>query len=179
MKARVTALLCFALCLSGVAAAQQPAVAAQQPAAPARPCAARSEARQFDFWVGEWDVEVGGKRAGTNAVQLILGDCVLMENWTGAGGMSGKSFNFYDAPKSKWRQVWVDDRGGVLDFEGEFREGAMRFQGETRRADQTTMLHRLTFTRQSADRVRQLWEQSSDGGKTWNVAFDGIYLRKK
>jgi hypothetical protein len=23
--------------------------------------------------------------------------------------------------------------------------------------------------------VRQLWESSSDGGRTWTVAFDGIY----
>ena len=26
--------------------------------------------------------------------------------------------------------------------------------------------------------VRQLWESSEDGGKTWTVAFDGNYVRK-
>jgi hypothetical protein len=29
------------------------------------------------------------------------------------------------------------------------------------------------------DRVRQLWESSDDGGKSWTVAFDGLYVRKK
>jgi hypothetical protein len=26
--------------------------------------------------------------------------------------------------------------------------------------------------------VRQLWEQSSDGGATWTVAFDGTYTKR-
>jgi hypothetical protein len=25
--------------------------------------------------------------------------------------------------------------------------------------------------------VRQLWESSTDGGRTWNVVFDGWYSR--
>jgi len=145
----------------------------------ARPCAERPEARQFDFWVGEWDEEVGNKKAGTNSVQLILGDCVVLENWAGAGGMNGKSFNFYNAAARKWQQTWVDDRGGVLEFAGEFKDGAMRFAGEASRSDGTKMTQRLTFFPLEKDRVRQLWEQSNDGGKTWAVVFDGVYLRKK
>ena len=27
--------------------------------------------------------------------------------------------------------------------------------------------------------VRQLWEQSTDEGKTWTVAFDGLYVRER
>jgi len=38
-------------------------------------------------------------------------------------------------------------------------------------------LGRMTFFPQDGT-VRQLWEQSVDGGKTWSVAFDGLYTRK-
>jgi hypothetical protein len=36
---------------------------------------------------------------------------------------------------------------------------------------------RMTFFRVSADSVRQLWESSTDEGKTWTTAFDGMYVR--
>lgn len=162
--------------LRGEARFQELLIQAQ---ANARPCTRSPQARQFDFWIGEWDVQAGGQAAGTNSVQLILGDCVVFENWSGAGGGSGKSFNFYNATLGKWQQTWVDDRGGVLQFIGEFKDGAMRFQGETLAPKGNKVMHRLTFFPLAADRVRQLWEQSSDGGKTWNVAFDGTYTRKK
>jgi len=49
----------------------------------ARPCAYAKENRQFDFWVGEWDVSTtqGSVPAGTSRIELILGDCVVLENW--------------------------------------------------------------------------------------------------
>ncbi|MCI0488124.1 MAG: tetratricopeptide repeat protein [Blastocatellia bacterium] len=144
-----------------------------------RPCAFSPQSRQFDFWVGEWNVEnPQGQRVGTNSVQLILGDCVVFENWTGGSGGSGKSFNFYNAATGKWQQTWVDDVGSVLEFTGEFKDGAIRYTAETPLQGGGKTLHRLTFFPISKDHVRQLWEQSTDGGKTWAVAFDGQYKRK-
>jgi len=105
---------------------------AQGPAAaPAQPCR-DSAYRQLDFWVGEWEV-LGpkGKTAGVSSVQLILNDCVVFENWTGASGYTGKSFNLYDSRARKWKQFWVDGQGGVLEFTGEFRDGAMRYEGRS------------------------------------------------
>ena len=152
---------------------------AQQPP-PQAPCKSRPEYRQFDFWVGEWDVRnPQGQQAGTNSVQLILGDCVVFENWTGARGGHGKSFNVYNAAKGKWQQTWVDNSGGVLELFGEYKDGAMRLAGETKRPDGKVTTERLTFTKLDDGGVRQLWEQSTDGGKTWTIAFDGTYVRKK
>lgn len=145
----------------------------------ARPCAFQPEYRQFDFWVGEWDVTALGQVAGTSSIQSIVDGCVILENWTGAGGITGKSFNFYDSSLGKWRQVWVGSGGGVLDFFGEYRDGQMRYTGETAGPNGTKILQRLTFFNLSPERVRQLWEQSSDGGKTWTVTFDGAYARRK
>lgn len=165
-----------ALLLTAAAALATTAARAQT----AAPCKSRPEHRQFDFWVGEWDVlNTQGRLAGTNSVQLILGDCVLLENWKGARGVEGKSFNVYNAAIGKWQQTWVDSAGNVLELAGEYGDGRMRFAGETPARGGGKTLHRLTFTRVSADRVRQLWEQSADGGKTWAVAFDGAYVRRK
>ncbi len=146
----------------------------------ARPCAYKPESRQFDFWKGEWDVKnPQGALVGTSSVQLILGDCVIFENWTGRGGAIGKSFNIYNTAKGKWQQTWVDNSGSVLELFGDFKDNQMRLQGESLAPDGNKLSNRLTFFNQGPDQVRQLWEQSSDGGKTWTVAFDGTYTRRK
>ena len=144
-----------------------------------KPCLYTPEHRQFDFWIGEWDVQANGQQAGTNSVQRILDGCVLFENWTSARGGTGKSFNFYNAATHKWQQTWVDSTGSVLELVGEYKEGTLRFSGETLQTDGSKLLHRLTFFNLSPERVRQFWEQSTDNGKTWTVAFDGMYMRKK
>ncbi len=144
-----------------------------------KPCEAKPEYRQFDFWVGEWEVTVQGQPAGTNRVELILDKCVLLENWTGSKGGVGKSFNIYNAAADRWQQTWVDNGGNVLEFTGAFRDGAMRLQAETPGRNGGKTLMRMTFFPLSEDRIRQLWESSTDGGKTWRATFDGLYSRKK
>jgi hypothetical protein len=69
----------------------------QTPPVAAKSCQA-VEHRQFDFWVGRWDVFVpSGKKAGENRIELIADGCALLEQWTGTGGVTGKSLNIYDA----------------------------------------------------------------------------------
>ena len=157
----------------------QPSTPQSNTQPPVKPCGAQPEYRQFDFWVGEWDVQAGGKQAGTNSVQLILGDCVIFENWTGARGMTGKSFNIYNSAKGKWQQTWVDSSGNVLELYGEFKDGAMRLAGEKPGPNGGRIINKLTFTPLEGGRVRQLWESSQDDGKTWNTVFDGLYIKKK
>jgi hypothetical protein len=153
---------------------------AQTNAPPPSPCKSKPEYRQFDFWIGEWDVlNPQGQPAGTNSVQLILNDCVIFENWTGRGGGQGKSVNVYNSVKGKWQQTWVDGFGSVLELYGELVDGEMRFTGESLRRDGKKLLNRLTFSKLSPDKVRQFWQQSDDDGKTWTVAFDGTYVRRK
>jgi hypothetical protein len=144
----------------------------------ATPCMVTPENHQFDFWIGEWDVmNPQGQQAGTNSIQQIVDGCVIFENWTGTGGFSGKSFNFYDAGKKKWRQLWIGNNGVPIDFEGEYKDGAMRYTSVSVNANGQKTLGRMTFFN-LGDKVRQLWETSTDDGKTWTVAFDGMYVRK-
>jgi hypothetical protein len=146
----------------------------------ARPCVYRPESRSFDFWVGDWDVTNGGAPAGESHVERILGDCVVFENWSGANGFTGKSFNFYDAAKKRWQQTWVDNVGGLMEFQGEAKDGNIYFAGESVPPGQTAPVrNRMAFFPKGPDEVRQLIEQSKDGGETWAVTFDGTYRRKK
>lgn len=144
-----------------------------------RPCLYSTEARQFDFWVGEWDVfNLQGQKAGTNSIQLFSNGCGLMENWTSSLGGDGKSINYYDASTQKWYQHWIGSGGGALRYSGNFKEGAMRFEGETVAGGKKT-LQKLTFFKLDENTVRQLFEASTDDGKTWSVTFDLKYVRKK
>ncbi len=150
---------------------------AQTPPPPGCPAEVR---RQFDFWVGNWDVTVAGKPAGVNRIEKILEGCALLENWQGVGGMSGKSVNFYDPRRERWHQTWVDDRGGSLGLDGAFTGGKMVLTGTKKDpATGKTTIDRITWTPLPADQVRQVWETSTDEGKSWTVAFDGLYTRKK
>ncbi|MCE7933881.1 MAG: tetratricopeptide repeat protein [Chlorobi bacterium CHB2] len=146
----------------------------------ALPCQHDPRYREFDFWIGEWDVfNTAGQKVGTNSVQQILGSCVLLENWTSASGSQGKSFNTFNRSTGKWQQTWVDDQGTVLELAGNLKGAVLSFEGITRDTAGKETHHRLTFTQIDPNTVRQLWEQSSDKGVTWNSVFDGKYVRKK
>ncbi|MDQ3929052.1 MAG: hypothetical protein M3328_07890, partial [Chloroflexota bacterium] len=45
------------------------------------------EARQFDFWLGEWDCTWGDGQRGSNHVQAIMGGFVVLENFNGEPAM--------------------------------------------------------------------------------------------
>ncbi len=146
---------------------------------PPPPCST-PEFRQFDFWVGDWEVYSGDKIVGANKVELILGDCVIQENWEGAGGSLGKSFNTYDVQKETWNQVWVDNGGNRIDFSGHYEDGKMLLtgEGESKRELGKTIYYKLTFFNNDNGTVRQLWEASYDKLE-WNIIFDGLYVKKK
>jgi hypothetical protein len=162
-----------------------PALAQNPSGPPPKRCLTDSLSHQFDFWIGNWEVTpwqqppaLGIRVLGTNRVDQLLEQCLLQENWTGAGGGSGKSMNFYDRNLGKWRQLWVDQFGGSLDYAGEFKKGAMRFEGWTLGPNGAHVLQKLTFFAISKDTVRQLFETSTDSGRTWKPGFDGRYARK-
>jgi tetratricopeptide (TPR) repeat protein len=144
-----------------------------------RPCEYDNNARAFDFWVGDWDVRTQqGQTAGTNLVEKAENGCVVIENWAGAFGGTGRSLNFYDKQISKWRQIWVDSSGNTVLFTGEFKDGAMRYATEQVGADGKKTWVKLTFTLLAPGKVRQHGERSEDG-QTWSTTFDFVYTLKK
>lgn len=138
------------------------------------------EARKFDFWVGDWNVYgQNDAKVGESSIQKILKGNVILENWTGAGGFSGKSFNHYHIDSGRWIQYWVDQASGRIYFEGNFdtEQNAMVFFEQVDK-DSEKPLRRLTFFNISADSVRQFSQLSSDYGKKWTVEYDFMYVRK-
>jgi hypothetical protein len=149
------------------------------PTVAVKPCGA-PEHRQFDFWIGEWEVRYpDGKLAGENRIERILSGCALRESWTGARGSRGTSLNAYDPGTKRWHQTWVDGDGLLLQIDGGIRGGAMVLEGETLSSAGRRTRQRTTWTPLPGGRVRQLWQQSTDDGKNWTVVFDGTYARKR
>jgi hypothetical protein len=136
---------------------------------------------QFDFWLGDWDViaAVGGPVQGTSHISKEMGGCVVWENWTSAGSpYFGKSYNTYNVNLQRWEQYWVDTSAGVMFFHGNVKDGAMDYWTDDVPQPNGDKLRRhLQFFNLSPDKVRQLSQGSTDGGKTWQVEYDFIYNR--
>lgn len=74
---------------------------------PASPCSG-PEYREFDFWVGEWNVfGTDDTFFGTNVVTSELDGCLVQEHWTASNGTRGRSLNVYDAETDMWHQDWA------------------------------------------------------------------------
>ena len=148
-----------------------------------KPCANTAENRQFDFWLGEWNVVTthGEAPAGSSKIELILGDCVVQENWTSGGnsGYTGKSYNIYNRDLKRWEQYWVDSVGGNIFFYGGMKDGVMDYWTDDIPQPGGTKLKRhLQFFKLGPDTVRQFSQGSTDDGKTWHVEYDLTYHRK-
>jgi hypothetical protein len=155
-----------------------------QTAAPANPCAAPQQ-KQFDFWVGDWDLtwprqNAGETGHGTNSIKRILDDCIVQENFTSldASHMRGTSVSVFEPKSGHWKQTWVDNQGSYLDFTGDFKDGRMILQREFTRPDGVPMMQRMVWKNIGANEFDWSWEASTDGGKTWQVNWPIHYKRK-
>jgi len=139
------------------------------------------EYRQFDFWVGKWDVfdTKDGTRAGSSLIELVYRDCTLRENWTETG-MSGGSLNTYSRIDGKWHQTWTDSTGTWREFVGGLEQGRMvlvwRHPSVTMPGK--TVQERMIFTPNPDGSVRQYSDQSIDG-VTWTERYDYTYRRAR
>lgn len=144
----------------------------------AHPCD-KPDFRNFDFWVGEWDVTSAGSPVGSSSIQRILNSCVIFENFTSFSGYAGKSFNSYDPDKKEWRQYWIDNSGSYVEFVGHFADGQLVYEADSSNPDGTKVHRKMTFVKLTNDRVRQFSVQTADGGKTWTPEYDLLYIKKK
>jgi tetratricopeptide (TPR) repeat protein len=142
------------------------------------PCRSVAEHRQFDFWVGTWNVIIAGTQVGVNTITRHAEGCMIMEDWKSPGQI-GNSLNFYDTTMRKWRQIFVYDNGGSNDWVGGFVNGKMVFETSATAPSGVTTLNRMTFTPLGPDSLTQVIEASTDGGKTWTTPWNSVYLRQK
>ncbi len=174
-------IIAMLLCLTAWSSGQQ----TTSPPPTPNPCAANQQ-QQLSFWVGEWDLTWPGNKAGevrhgTNSIRRTLDGCVVEENFSAEsdGHLRGKSVSIFDTDAGKWKQTWVDNEGGYLDFVGEFKDGQMILEREVARPDGTRGMQRMVFKNISGDEFDWSWEGSKDGGKTWQVVWPIHYKRRK
>lgn len=147
-----------------------------------KPCSA-PEASQFDFWIGDWDLtwtdKDGAEQRGTNVISREFGGCVIRENFNApAMKFRGMSVSVFDVRQGKWKQTWVDDAGGYLDFTGEFRDNKM-ILSRLADAGEKPFVQRMIWYNISADSLDWNWERSDDNGATWKILWKIHYSRKK
>ena len=171
----------------------KPASAVVEPASTAiKPACASPEHRQFDFWIGDWDVsirarksptsEVWGEAKGRQHIEAILGGCAIAEHFTAEGPeepWAGKSYSSWQAPLGKWRQTWVDDGGSFLAFTGGLENGVMTLYGEPRTVKDVSFQMRMVFKNVTADSLLWEWQRSTDEWKTSTVMMSIDYKRRR
>jgi hypothetical protein len=140
-----------------------------------------AESRQFDFWVGEWDVNLRVRQddgswedqiRSTAKIYPILNGKAVLELWSDArgDGIKGFSLRYFDTARDEW-VLWLNwpgpNRSGSSSLSGSFRHGRGEFFSTRQAPDGTETLSRYTFSDVTDDSLR--WDDafSTDGGLTW------------
>ena len=160
-------LIAIGFCLGGVALA----------ANNEHPCAAISEARQLDYWLGEWTMGNGVDKSMSH-VSLSLDKCVFVEHWeNGKGHLAEKVFAYSQEDKN-WYGMFTDNEGRVHVFlDGKVSTETAEFHGPSRGPKGEPVLNRLRVIRVSTDKLEEIWEKSTDNGSTWTTAYRAQYSR--
>lgn len=144
------------------------------------------EYRQFDFWIGTWEVNlrriqedhtwVDWKKAIAHIHPILDGKAIL-ELWEDQYDGSpqeviiGYSLRYYNSATGKWH-LWLNwpgsNRSGSSSLEGQFQHCRGEFFSERPIDDSTNLISRYTFSDITDHSLR--WDDafSRDGGKTWS-----------
>ena len=147
---------------------------------------AQTLAADLDFWLGEWNLRWQDsdttEATGTNSITRTLNGQVISEHYLSATGKSagfeGRSWSVFDPASQHWKQTWVDNQGGYLDFTGG-KEGdtfvfRRAFTGKNGKPVQQQML----FHDIRPERFTWDWMRSDDEGKSWQLIWRIFYTRR-
>jgi hypothetical protein len=151
---------------------------AQTPPPPAA-CVA-PEHKQFDFWVGYWDVYPTGKDklVAHSLIEKLYGGCTIRENWMPLKGNPGGSINMYDPADKRWHQTWQDAQNSRVEFDGGLVNGKMILTGFWRGVlGPGDAWIRMEYSQNADGSVRQHGLQSADHGASWQESFDFTYRK--
>ena len=138
------------------------------------------KSQQFDFWIGEWDVNLRmiqpdlsweDKIKATTHVYSILRGKAILELWDNSeSGIIGHSLRYYNPDSDLWDLFlnWPGkNRSGTGRMSGKFRHGRCEFYNTPDVSDTTITVERYTFSDITPGSFR--WDDgySNDGGKSW------------
>lgn len=141
-----------------------------------------AESREFDFWVGQWDVNLRvrqddlgweDERRATAMIYPILRGKAVLELWD-EPSIKGFSLRYFDVDRDRW-VLWLNwpgpNRSGSSSLEGRFRHGRGEFFSVNERSDGTEVISRYSFSDITPSSLR--WDDafSTDGGATWSNSW--------
>lgn len=137
---------------------------------------------QFDFWVGQWNLTWKNEQSeiltGENTISKILDGCAIEENFIAHTlGFEGKSVSVYFEPQQLWKQTWIDNRGGYLDFTGGMSDDKMILSRKFTNGEGQTIHQRMVWYNINENSLDWNWEKSHDG-KNWKIAWKIHYERR-
>jgi hypothetical protein len=140
------------------------------------------EARQLDFWVGEWDVSPPGSAmvVAESTIRAVDQGCSILEEWRPFAGAGGHSISSYDRNDSSWHQEWVDGTGQRTVFKGSLVDDAMRLDNLSPppQGAPANLRRRMNYQQIDANTVRQWGERFDETTQQWVVAWDFTYRRR-
>jgi hypothetical protein len=158
-----------------------------------------TEAHQFDFWIGDWNIqqkilaEDGTyiKLNATTSVRPLLNGSALEEHWSGdvqyfwqgmkkPEPLKGFSLRYFDTSSGKWNIYWMDTRNRELGepYTGNFYKGKGEFFAEMQ-SSKRKQISRITFSDINKDSVHWDLAISNDDGKTWKIIWIMEMTRKE
>lgn len=135
-------------------------------------------ARRFDFYLGDWSMRNGDVvERNLEVVSAFDGKGLsVTAREASDNSISAQSMFLYDEGKGLWRQIWMSKDGMVVVLEGGMEEGTMVLNQISQDGKRTSG-SRSVFSNISSDGFQYEWQQSSDGGATWETLATRIFTR--
>jgi hypothetical protein len=147
------------------------------------------EAAQFDFLVGQWEVDVkprvGGLAAMIHGAPRLVG---IWKAWRAFDGFGvddelrivdgngnprslSRNLRVWDASERHWKLTGLDVyRARFTSATAQWQDGEMRLEGRGTDAEGKPYVTRTRFFDISADAFHMQQDRSSDDGQTWDEA---------
>ena len=158
---------------------------------------APKEATQFDFLLGQWELDVKPKAVGL--AQRIHGVPKLQGTWKATRAFEGwgiedelriadqggtlraytKSMRVYDPATLRWNATSLDVfRSHITTGTAEFKDGSMTALSDGRDTDGKAYRGRVRYLDITASSFKYQQDRSYDGGKTWDDVTLTITARR-